>query len=292
VESTFLPLDGGETALPYLNALAAKSRHITLRGLGADAGSLVIERMEEHPGKGVVAWAEDGTRIIAGKSDFLGELGLTVPQEPGASYVALGQKVVGRILRKSVYDERSRHFLASLLSSVPEAEVEIFSGDPMPGAGAAFTGIDSRIVYYGNLSPEEKAKSMRAPCAFVGDGLNDTLALAAASVSFRVGHRILGFAPVDFHLQRPDLNLLLLVIQYAKKYRRILIQTGCAAFFYNAAAFTLAAFGKFSPLGAVLAMLASFSLMLLSVLRLQRVDRYPALSSLGGQLYRRRTLSD
>ncbi len=41
---------------------------------------------------------------------------------------------------------------------------------------------------------------------------------------------------------------------------------------YNVLAVTLAGLGKFSPLGAVLSMLASFSIMLLSVSRLSKVQ--------------------
>ena len=39
-----------------------------------------------------------------------------------------------------------------------------------------------------------------------------------------------------------------IVFEYAKKYRKVLIQTGCAAFLYNIFALTLAGLGKFSPL--------------------------------------------
>ena len=111
-----------------------------------------------------------------------------------------------------------------------------------------------------------------ANAVFVGDGRNDTLALSKARVSFRLGHRISGFAPVDFELQSPNLDLILVAIQYAKKFRKVLLQTACAAAIYNAAAIALASLGFFSPLGAVISMLFSFAIMLLSVFRLNTVQ--------------------
>lgn len=100
--------------------------------------------------------------------------------------------------------------------------------------------------------------------------LNDTIALSKANVSFRIGHRIKGLSPVDFQLQRPDLKLIISVFMYSKKYKKVLIQTVIAAAIYNIIAITLAAFGRFSPLGAVVAMTLSFSLMFLSTLRLKK----------------------
>jgi Cu2+-exporting ATPase len=225
-----------------------------------------LAEITEYPGQGVEAVAADGTRIAAGRPAFLGE-----PKDSAHTLVALGGKIAGRILVKSVYDADSLRFLEKLLRFAPRAKVEILSGDPAAEAGAAFTGLDRRIGYSGNLSPEQKADRIGDSSAFVGDGLNDTLALAKARVGFRLGHRVLGFAPVDFHLQAPELDLILATIGYARKYRRVLIQTGCAALIYNASALALAALGKFSPLGAVLSMLASFSVMLLSVSRLAKV---------------------
>ena len=198
-------------------------------------------------------------------------MGLEVSSDSAFPLVSVNGKVIGQILVKSVYDSNSHRFLKKLLASSRDGRVEILSGDPDSGAGASFTKIDPGISYFGNLTPDEKADRIQGVSAFVGDGLNDTLALAKSRVSFRIGHRILGFAPVDFHLQSPNLDLILDTIEYSKKYRKVLIQTGCAALLYNAVALTLASLGKFSPLGAVLSMLTSFSVMLLSVSRLSKV---------------------
>lgn len=273
VESTYVPLDeAGMAATPYLNDLASRSTHVTLRGLRVSKETKLINEIKEHPGKGLLATALDGTEIIVGSRIFLREMGLAVADfNPIDSLVSINRRVVGQILRKSVYDSNSRSFLQRLLTIVPQSKITILSGDPAEAAGESFSRLDERITYRGSLSPEEKSNFIQGSSAFIGDGLNDTLALAKAHVSFRIGHRILGFAPVDFHLQIPNLDLVLTAIQYAKKYQKILIQTACTALLYNTSALTLAALGKFNPLGAVLSMLTSLSLMFLSVLRLRKV---------------------
>ncbi len=273
IESSFLPInEDGEFAAPYLNSLAEKSKHPILRGLKVTGEQKFIDEIVEHSGKGLEAKASDGTRIIVGRASFLKEMGLEVSNESSHPFVSINQLVVGQIIVKSIYDSNAHQFLKNLLALGRDTKIEILSGDPTVGAGGSFTNLDNRISYSGNLTPEGKSERIQGPSVFVGDGLNDTLALAKAHVGFRLGHRILGFAPVDFHLQTPNLDLILATIQYSRKYRTVLIQTGCAAFIYNALAFTLAGLGKFSPLGAVLSMLASFLIMLLSVSRLSKVQ--------------------
>lgn len=273
IESGFLPSnEGGEFAVPYLNSLAERTKHPILRGMKVTGEQKPIDEFVEHSGKGVEAKASDGTKIIVGRASFLKEMGLEVSSESSHPFVSINQLVVGQIIVKSVYDSSAHQFLKNLLALGGYTKIEILSGDPTAGAGDTFTNLDNRISYSGNLAPEEKSERIQGLSAFVGDGLNDTLALAKASVGFRLGHRILGFAPVDFHLQTPNLDLVLATIKYSRKYRKVLIQTGCAAFLYNVLAFSLAGLGKFSPLGAVLSMLASFSIMLLSVSRLSKVQ--------------------
>jgi Cu2+-exporting ATPase/Cu+-exporting ATPase len=284
VESQFEP-DAGAGAgagaeagevIPYLRELALKSRHPVLRGLnfGAAGGPELLREVHEEPGQGVSAVTASGDRLLVGRPAYLRGHGVAVGESGDSPAVALNGRPVGRIVIKSAYDLRAREFLRRLLRRLgPGRGVTILSGDPVSGAGDALTAVDKGIVYRGGLSPEDKARALEPRSAFVGDGLNDTLALAEADVGFRVGPRISGFAPVDFQLQTPDLNLILTVLRYARKYRRVLVQTAVAALLYNVVALTLAANGRFTPLGAVLAMFFSFSILLLSSLRLLRVPK-------------------
>jgi len=273
VESAFVPVEESDELRPYVNAIAVGSSHATLRGLTVKGAVAELATLQEQAGMGLVAKAKDGTEIIAGKPEFLRRNGFDVSGfDPTFSLVAIHGKIIGQILRKNGYDRQSLSFLENLAKRMPHAQITILSGDPDPNAGAAYTPPNGRISYEGNLSPEEKASHIKPNSAFVGDGLNDTLALAKSKVGFRLGHRVQNFAPVDIRLNTPNLDLVLTTIEYAKKFRAVAIQTACCALVYNAVALTLAAFGKFSPLGAVIAMLSSFSLMLASVWRLRKVE--------------------
>jgi len=274
VESAFVPTaEGTDDLRPYVNAIAVASSHVTLRGLTVKSEVAELAKLEEHAGMGLVAKAKDGTEIIAGKTEFLKRNGFDVSGfDPTFSLVGIHGKIIGQILRKSGYDQKSLNFLENLTKRLPHAKIAILSGDPDSNAGGLFHSVSGKISYEGNLSPEDKAARIEANSAFVGDGLNDTLALAKSKVGFRLGHRVQNFAPVDIRLNTPNLDLVLTTIEYAKKFRTVAVQTACCALVYNTVALTLAAFGKFSPLGAVIAMLSSFSLMLASISRLRKVE--------------------
>lgn len=275
VESRFEPILNSDPKVEsYVLELASKCAHPILRGLGTSDGSQILSDIIEFPGQGVKAVTDDHSILIVGSPQFIANQGIPLGSSisPHFPIVALNGNVMGQIITKSIYDARALDFLERLTALYPKAGVSILSGDPNPSAGNTFL-INDMIRYYGNLDPEAKAIMLQDQSLFIGDGLNDTLVLAKADVSFRVGSRALGFAPVDFQLQSPDIRLILRIIHYAKSYKNILIQTAAAALIYNIIALTLAAFGRFSPLGAVMAMLISFCTLLLSSLRLLRIPK-------------------
>jgi cation transport ATPase len=274
VATSFVAFGGGEGLADYLAELGAKSRHPILRGLERLEDREALRGITDVPGLGTAAVTENGDRLLVGRHAYLLSQGVADDPRVDRDFpvVALNNRIVGQVFVKRLYDQKTKKFLRRLLGVLPNVSVTILSGDPAAGAGDGWRAVAAGIGYEGNLSPEEKAAAVQPRSAFVGDGLNDTLALAAADVSFRVGQRVQGFAPVDFQLLSPNLNLILATAAYAKKFRRVLWQTAGAAFLYNCAALVLVALGKFSPLGAVLAMACSFSVLLLSSLRLVRVN--------------------
>lgn len=271
LEATYIPMnEEGKKALPYLKSLSEKSKHIILRNLSIPGDGTPLTYIVEYPGSGVFAKAVNGVEICIGRPQFvLKDKNDKAAYDQSLPLVSLNKEIVGQIFTKSKYALEAQNFLRQLLQDYPESKIDILSGDPTPNMGSKYERLDRRISYHGNLSPEEKAQQILLNSVFIGDGLNDTLALAKASVSFRLGHRIQGFAPVDFQLQTPNLNLILQTIEFAKKYRRVLFETAMAALVYNIIAISLASFGKFSPLGAVTCMAISFTLMLLSIQRLR-----------------------
>ena len=276
VESQFVAFENKDFILPYLKELSIKSRHIILRELKELDAVLPkpFKHITEIPGQGLKAKTTDGDLIILGRPSFLRAQNIVVPSSlwDHGTYVALNHQVVGYILLQKNFNASAKSFLKHLLTLFPHLEVKILSGDPSSEAQAKYTTIDSRIQYQGDLSPEGKGALIKPRSAFLGDGINDIMALAHAQVSLRLGHRATGLVPVDIYFTRPHLSQILTLLTYAHKYKKILIQTGLAALVYNVVAISLALYGAFSPLGAVIAMALSFSLMLLSVFRLQFLE--------------------
>lgn len=276
VESYYHSFKETELINFYLNELSEMTRHPIMRGLPKfklQNNETYIQRVEEIPGQGVFAYTKNNDLLVVGNKKFLESEGIEVESslENKGTFVALNCETIGQIISKKSYDDKSLEFLNKLKLAFPKSGIEILSGDPSSEGERFYNKIDSKIKYSRGLSPEDKASHIKTKSAFIGDGLNDTLALAKADVSFRLGHRILGYGPVDIEIQVPDINLILKTLIYAKRYRSILIQTAGAALLYNIVALSLAVMDKFSPLGAVLAMITSFLILLLSSLRLLRI---------------------
>lgn len=275
VESAFCAFDPvrvNSRARVLLSRLCQVSRHPVLRGLEAVTGGTTEEvEMQEVPGEGVTLHAANGDVLVVGRPRY------AMPSLPeGENFSALvvfNGVPQGRLVTRKTFDEQGLSFLGSLLERLPaNVRIEILSGDPRPGAGDRFCQLDSaRVAYSGNLTPEEKAARVGSRTLFVGDGLNDTLAMSQASVSCRVGDRVRGFAPVDLVLAGDNLKAVLKIVAYSHKFVRVLCQTAALAFLYNLMAWTLAATGHFDPLGAVVAMFTSLVVLLLSASRLLRV---------------------
>jgi len=113
-----------------------------------------------------------------------------------------------------------------------------------------------------NLLPADKVARIRAwspeRAVFVGDGLNDAAALAAAGVGISVAGgaaRSMDAAPVN--LLRPGLGELPGLFRLARRARRVARWNLCWAFGYNGLGLVLAVGGHLPPILAAAAMVAS-----------------------------------
>lgn len=260
-----------------LGAAASRNGHPVLAGLapGLQQQPSGPVQVEDFPGLGLQASAGPDL-LLVGRPHFVrSRLGPGAPglyRDPSRSddrypLVALNGQIVGKLITRQVFDATSLDFLRQLARMFPV--VSILSGDPRGlEAGARFCALDPRISYQGDLTPEGKAEKVTGRALFVGDGLNDTQAMTRAAVSCRVGARAPALAPVDLEIPSGDLMALLAILRYARRFLRVLKQTAGLALTYNLLALTLAFQGLFTPLGAVLAMLASLTLLVLSSARL------------------------
>ena len=121
-------------------------------------------------------------------------------------------------------------------------EVEVLSGDHT--AAVARTARELGIANArGELAPEEKAAALagRAGVLFVGDGINDAAALAAASVGMALGRGAeIAIQASDAALLREDLQLVPRALTLARRTLAIVRENLAWAFAYNLAALPLA----------------------------------------------------
>ncbi|MEV8131060.1 heavy metal translocating P-type ATPase [Pseudarthrobacter oxydans] len=282
---------------PVARAITAAARADTT-GLPTadDDGTLpAVEGFRSAPGGGVTGTVE-GRVVLAGRTGWLEQNNITIPQEQQASlaaaeasgataiWVAVDGLVAGIISLRDTLKDGSAAAIAHLkrLGLRPI----LLTGDNAAVAAqvAAAVGIAKEDVYAGVL-PEGKVEAVRrlqaggATVAMAGDGVNDAAALAQADLGIAMG------SGTDVAIEAADLtvmgNNLAQVAQAIELSRRTLatIKTNLFwAFFYNAVGIPVAALGLLNPMIAGAAMAASSVLVVANSLRLRSFGKQPPAS--------------
>jgi len=188
----------------------------------------------------------------------------------------------GTILRIGEADPIELHFIDALrpgaeaLISTLKAQgmpVTLLSGDAegIVGRFAERVGIDA---WKAGVLPDEKADVLRAKAAegkrvlMVGDGLNDTAALALAHVSIAPGSALEATrVAADFVLLAPDLMRIADALRVGRSARRRILENFAVAAVYNMISIPVAFMGFASPLAAAIAMSTSSIIVSLNALR-------------------------
>ncbi len=268
------PVLAGAEAIPAEDlavaaALARGSAHPRSRAIVAAASRLGIAPAEVGDLKEVPGYGVEGS--YGGKPVRLGR-----PSWIGAE---TGEATVMRIGEAETV---AFHFIDDLrpgaekLISALKAQglpVTLLSGDA-PGIVEAFAervGIDA---WQAGVLPDEKADVLRAKAAegkrvlMVGDGLNDTAALALAHVSIAPGSALEATrVAADFVLLAPDLMRIADALRVGRSARKRILENFGVAAVYNLIAVPVAFIGLATPLAAAIAMSTSSIIVSLNALR-------------------------
>ena len=265
---------------------------------GEDAGQVLaraaaVEAASEHPiAAAIVAHARRDGATIAAVSDFANEPGTGVRGTVDGTAVRVERAADsdGRTTVAVSWDGRPRGLIrladaVKPTSAAAIAELKamgltpvLLTGDNAAVAArvAAEVGIGADDVIAGVL-PAQKADAVRAlqaaghKVAMVGDGVNDSVALASADVGMAMGTGTdAAIEAGDITLVRGDLRTVPTALRLSARTLRIIKQNLFWAFGYNVAAIPLAALGLLNPMIAGAAMAASSVLVVTNSLRLRR----------------------
>lgn len=250
-------------------ALASASLHPLSQALAASAPGwtgAVLTDIQEIPGQGIAARLE-GAEIRLGRAAFVG----ASAGEGMESWLS----VDGRLTRFA-FTDRPASWAAPMLRLLDRLGLGqmLLSGD-RPGAVAQTAQVLGMHTARGGVAPADKLEVVRAldgPALMVGDGLNDTVALAGAHVSAAPARATdLARAKSDILFFRNRLDSLPGTIEVARTAKRRILQNFALAATYNIIAIPLAFSGLATPLMAALAMSTSSILVSLNALRLPKV---------------------
>ncbi len=257
------------------------------------ARAAAVESASEHPvAAAIVAAARERGLSIPAVTEFANDPGTGVRGlvDGQAVRVARAQDNDGRTSVAVSWDGRERGVIRLVdavkpTSAAAIAELKAMGITPMLLTGdnqavadrvAAEVGIAGVDVIAGVL-PSEKAdaiKALRAAgrrVAMVGDGVNDSVALATADIGMAMGTGTdAAIEAGDITLVRGDLRTVPTALRLSVRTLRTIKQNLFWAFGYNVAAIPLAALGLLNPMIAGAAMALSSVLVVTNSLRLKR----------------------
>ncbi|MDA9207496.1 heavy metal translocating P-type ATPase [Octadecabacter sp.] len=265
--------------LTAVAAIEAASTHPLAGAIVALAGPHLptAKNVETIPGHGVQGVVE-GRRIVVGNAAMMAWDGVDtkvdVPAGQTAVMVAIDGTFAGVLALSDEIKPTAQATVKALQSQ--GVEVVMISGDTATAAEALGASLGIETVIAGVL-PDGKVDAVRAlqangKLAFVGDGINDAPALAAADVGIAMGNG------TDIAVDAADVVLVsgnpigvARGIEVSRRTLRNIWQNLGWAFGYNVVLIPVAALGYLTPQLAALAMAASSVLVVSNALRLRWV---------------------
>lgn len=264
-------LDAPPSAVALAAPLARASIHPLSRALAANAGpGSMADGIVERPGLGVEGII-GGRRARLGRAEFVGA------PTPEHDETELWFGFEGDPKVRFRFTDRLRPDAAASVSALKTMglTVEVLSGDTSWAVAAAAdgAGIAQRR---GGLTPIGKAEAIDAlqsgghKVLMVGDGLNDTAALARAHAAMAPGSALdASQNAADLVFSGEELGAVVEALKVARQARRLALQNFGFAAAYNLVAAPAAMLGLVNPFLAALAMSGSSLAVTLNALRLR-----------------------
>jgi Cu+-exporting ATPase len=279
-----VPLNGfgRDEVLSLAAAAESGSEHPIARAVLAAARErgLQIPSAREHavrPGAGAIAVVA-GSRIRVGRPDEEGEVSAQIERLGSGGATPFGvwsdDRLAGLIAVSDTVKADAGESISRLRGL--GLEVQLVSGDRRSAAEAVAVdlGVDrvvAEVLPDGKAAWVERLRSEGRRVAFVGDGVNDAPALAAADVGIAMGTGTdVALAAADVQLMGGRLTLVPDAIELSRRTFRVIRQNLFWAFAYNVVMIPLAVFGLLTPMWAAAAMAASSVSVVLNALRLRR----------------------
>ena len=260
------PAMSEKALLKLAAALERQSEHPLAEAIMAECETRgIVARMVEDfsavPGRGVTA-REGQNAIAAGNVRLMDELGVVVPEGLAEQFAAEGKtplffakngELAGTIAVADEVKETSAGAIAALRSL--GVDVRMLTGDNRVTAEAIARRVGlGREQVIADVLPADKERHVRelqdagGKVAMVGDGINDSPALARADVGLAIGTGAdIAKEGADVVLMRSDLMDVARAIELSRATIRNIKQDLFWALFYNGIGIPLAA-GVFFPL--------------------------------------------
>ena len=277
-----------EKLLQYTASIEKKSEHPLGESIVTAATKRNIQLLESELvnnsiGKGILGNVE-GSEVATGNFSFMQENSIktdTWAQEAiqvlGESgtiiFVAIDRKIRGLLKLEDVIRIDSKDAIKRLRKI--GLKIVMLTGDSKQNAKHIATQADIDI-FEAEILPNEKANVVKKfqkeseIVSMVGDGINDSPALAQSDVGIALGTGTdIAIESSSIIIIRNDLNALVSIIELSKKTIKTIKQNLFWAFFYNVICIPLAALGLLNPMFAALAMSLSSVSVVSNSLRLK-----------------------
>ena len=265
-------------------AVETGSEHPIARAVlsGARERGLVVPSASEHrvtPGAGASALVEGATADVTRPEDLGPETDAIVEELASGGATPFVVRRAGVPIGVMGVVDRIKPDASRAIARLHAMGIRVamVTGDRPATAVAVARQVGIDDVDGGGRPRRERSRRWTAASAsghgvaFVGDGLNDAPALAAASVGIAIGSGTdVALAAADVNLLGPALIGVPVAIELARRTYRIIQQNLFWAFAYNVVMIPLAVVGVIEPMWAAAAMAASSVSVVANALRLRR----------------------